>query len=992
MADGAVNFLLGKLSTILQQTVLQKASLLSDAHNEIEEIKLVLESMSAFIRDADRRKETDLSVKTWVRQVRDISHKIEDIVDEYMHYKDTGQQTGKGFKNFVQDVVNLPRNVTASYQLSLKLQEIKIKIQKISERSKDYCFDRINEGRSRNTSIDWRHHHGESSSFIDEKEIVGMDESEEKLLEWLTEDEVRRTIISIVGMGGLGKTTLVTKVYNDQIIKRYFDCWAWISVSQTYGVEELLRSMVRELLKTAQATSPRNFGSMNYRQLAEMLIDVLHDKRYVVVLDDVWGIELWSRIRCAFPDNNCGSRIIFTTRNENVATSVGPGSRVHRLEPLRENDAWVLFCNKVFWNYPDHSCPKELEKSAQTIMKKCEGLPLAIVAIGGLMCSRNKTVVEWKKVYDSLNWQLSNNPVLGRVKGMLLLSFNDLPFYLKHCFLYCCVFRDGYPIKRKKLIRLWVAEGFVIERKGLTIEEVAEEYLTELILRSMIQVTETNDCGRVKTCKVHDVMRELAVTTSEEENFCTAYNGQESRAEGKFLRLSVYNRGGNIQLSKNMSRHLRSFFVFETDTCTSFSLNVVSSNFKFLKVLDVEGVSIEIIPGSLINLFNLSHLNLRDTKVRELPKSMERLHNLQTLDVRNTNVTRLPSRISKLLKLRHLFLGHKTDQNSENSNFPHGMKAPAGIWNARSLQTLSCIEAEEELITQVGNLLELKRLDITELRGVHGPKLCSSIQKLTSLRCLGVKASAEEELKLEALSLPPFFLQKLTLVGQLKNLPHWIGSLANLTHLCLDSSRLEQDVISCLHTLSTLVFLELKKAYGGSFLYFRAGWFPKLNKLNLEELVRLDSVRIEDGALPSIKEMGLIRCWELKSLPQGIEHLRSLRKLHLEEMPEELLQWLESDTSEVQAKVNFSSPQNRGVTKSQKWLPSEEKEVSCRFGLKIQPSYPVVGWLRRVVAINSVAGLLLGWLYHLCINGEHQNAEKREEQEEKAKMLREREM
>ncbi|KAL7249727.1 hypothetical protein ACSBR1_011833 [Camellia fascicularis] len=172
---------------------------------------------------------------------------------------------------------------------------------------------------------------------------------------------------------------------------------------------------------------------------------------------------------------------------------------------------------------------------------------------------------------------------------MLLLSFNDLPFYPKHCFLCCCVFRDGYPIKRKKLIQLWVAEGFVIERKGLTIEEVAEEYLTELILRSMIQVTETNDCGRVKTCKVHDVMRKLAVTTLEEENFCTAYDGQESRVGGKFLRLSVYNRGGNIQLSKNMSRHLRSFFVFETDTCTSFFLNVVSSNFKFLILCLVGG-------------------------------------------------------------------------------------------------------------------------------------------------------------------------------------------------------------------------------------------------------------------------------------------------------------------------------------------------------------------------------------------------------------------
>ncbi|KAL7249726.1 hypothetical protein ACSBR1_011832 [Camellia fascicularis] len=398
---------------------LQKASLLSNAHDEIEEIKLVLESMSAFIiRDADRRKETDLSVKTWVRQVREISHKIEDIVDEYMHYNDTGRQTGKGFKNFVQDVVNLPRNVTLP-TLFEAIQEIKIKIQKISERSKEYCFDRINEGRSRNTSIDWRHYHGESWSFVNEKEIVGMDESKEQLLEWLTEDEVRRTIISIVRMGGLGKTTLVTKVYNDQIIKRYFDCWAWISVSQTYRVKELLRSMVRELLKTTEATNPKNFGSMNYRQLAETLIDVLHDKRYVLVLDDVWSMELWSRIMLKIHTNvnlvmmevkygGCEYRLakFFKPRQP----LWGPGSHVHHLEHLRENDAWVLFCNKVFWNNPDRSCPKELEKSTQTIMKKCERLPLAIVAIGGLMCSRNKTVIEWKKVYDSLNWQLSNNP------------------------------------------------------------------------------------------------------------------------------------------------------------------------------------------------------------------------------------------------------------------------------------------------------------------------------------------------------------------------------------------------------------------------------------------------------------------------------------------------------------------------------------------------------------------------------------------------------
>ncbi|GKD21575.1 disease resistance protein RPM1-like protein [Tanacetum coccineum] len=269
-----------------------------------------------------------------------------------------------------------------------------------------------------------------------------------------------------------------------------------------------------------------------------------------------------------------------------------------------------------------------------------------------------------------------NNPVLESVKGILSLSFNDLPFYLKHCFLYCCAFRDGYPIKRKKLIRLWVAEGFILERKGITVEEVAEEYLTELCLRSMIQVTETNDSGRVKTFRVHDVMRELAMTTSQKENFCLAYDDTEARLVSKVQRLSVYNRGGNIRLSSSMSRHLRAFFVFQIETNSYFPINAFLSGFKLLKVLELEGVSIGSIPAAVTSLFNLRYLNLRETEISELsfPKSMERLRNLQTLDIRNTNLKKLPNGISNMPRLRHLLLS--------------GLRVPVGLTKIRNLQAI----------------------------------------------------------------------------------------------------------------------------------------------------------------------------------------------------------------------------------------------------------------------------------------------------------------
>ena len=910
MADGAVNFLLEKLTRIL----VQKASLLGEGQGEIDEIRLELESIRSFLRDAERRKERSESVETWVRQVREVAYEIEDIVDEFLYHKERSWNEA-GLKNFVQDVVNLPKNMVARQQISSKLQKLKAKVHEVSERSKRYGFDEINEGRTLTASRDRRR---ESPVFADEDELVGMEENTEVMLEWLIADEPHRTIFSIVGMGGLGKTTLVTKVY--EMVKQNFDCWAWISVSQTNEGGELLRSIIKEFIEINQVMIPSNLGSMNYMQLVRMLIDYLLPKRYVIVLDDIWSIDLWSQIRSAFPDNRNGSRIILTTRNENVAASVGKGNRIHRLQPLQDADAWALFCKKAFWNRPGRICPRELEQLAHAIVKKCEGLPLAIVAVGGLMCSKNNTVVEWKNVYESITWQLSYNPMLEQVKGILLLSFNDLPFYLKHCFLYCCIFPDGHPIKRKKLIRLWVAEGFITERKGMTMEEVAEEYLTELIVRSMIQVTDTNDEGRVKTCRVHDVMRELAMTTSEKENFCTACDGRETRLEGKIHRLSVYNRGENIRLSRRLSHRLRSFFIFETDVSSQFSLNELLDKFKLLRVLDLQGVSIETLPSSLLGIFNLRYLNLRETKVRKLPEPLERLTNLQTLDVRNTNVKRLPNGVSKLPKLRHLYIYHNNEGNSRTPSLLRSMQVPAGIWNARNLQTLVCVEAEEQLIKEIKNLTELRRLEITNLRPVDGPRLCDSVQNMTSLVRLGVVAADGEELQLAAMSLPPLFLQKLTLVGRLNGLPHWLGLLKNLTHLHLGLSQLEQDLTSSLNPLSNLVFLQLNKAYDGEVMDFRIGWFPRLKKLNLLELRRLDRVRIEEGALPSIQKLYLIRCSALKVLPQGIEYLTGLQKLHLEEMPEDFVQRLKSDMSENQSRVQHIPTINHVFMEEQSWV------------------------------------------------------------------------
>ncbi|KAL7209238.1 hypothetical protein ACSBR1_030886 [Camellia fascicularis] len=205
----------------------------------------------------------------------------------------------------------------------------------------------------------------------------------------------------------------------------------------------------------------------------------LYKKKYVIVFDDVWKIDFWGSIRHALPQNNKGSRVIITTRSEQVAAFCKESSvdHVHELQALSEEKARELFYMKAFQLDFGGHCPLELEEISHEIVRKCEGLPLAIVAIGGLLSTKNKVIFEWKKFYDSMGTELERNPKLTSIRKILFSSYNDLPWYLKSCFLYFGVIQEDYSIEGERLIRLWIAEGFVEEQKGKTLEEVAEEYL-----------------------------------------------------------------------------------------------------------------------------------------------------------------------------------------------------------------------------------------------------------------------------------------------------------------------------------------------------------------------------------------------------------------------------------------------------------------------------------------------------------------------------------
>ncbi|KAL6141038.1 hypothetical protein ACLB2K_059329 [Fragaria x ananassa] len=747
MASAAQDLLLGKIVGILEN----EASSIAGVRDKVEDIKQELVSMKAFLKDADGKKAQTEGEEAWVTSVRDSVYDVEDIIDEFT-YRIYEQKHGVRFARSLHQTFHIPKNLWYKRQIAKKLDKIKGTIKAISEMNQKWIGHGVVpalEGTS--SSHDhiqkWMRDQAEASLFTNEDDLVGIESPKKVLMEHLVNGQQGQAIVSVFGMGGSGKTTLVAKIFNNDIVKRHFDCY-WVVVSQNYVIEDLFRSLIKQFHEAKKEKIPGEINGMSYRGLVEILVDYLNSKRYLVVLDDVWDTNVWAQIRVSLQDKQLGSRVVLTTRKNDVAKfAFGVVSFVYDIQPLGKDNTWELFSKKAFSTHPNKSCPPELEPIARELVGKCNGLPLAIVAMSGLMSSK-ESCSEWSNVCNSLNWHLTNDPALGYMKAILLVSFNDLSYRLKHCFLYCSLFPEDYLMKRKRLIRLWIAEGFIEHVRGVTPEVTADRYLSELCYRSMLQVVERNEEGRPKQCRMHDVMREIALSISEKEKFCAVYDGKDEGIEAR--RLSIQSEG-EIKSSAGMSQ-LRSILVFVKET-------TLPSDCKYLRVLDLQNVSITNLPDYLGYLFNLRYLNLRETRIKELPKSIAKLRNLQTLNILGSEIEELPKGIAKLLNLRHLMMYLYTGDHLAY-RCVKGTRVPVDVSKLNNLQVLAGVEAEEDTIRQVGCLTQLVRIGITNVKKSDEMILCDSIQKLQLLRHLSLMASDEEEiLQTNAIRSPPPQLQ-----------------------------------------------------------------------------------------------------------------------------------------------------------------------------------------------------------------------------------------
>ncbi|KAM3317616.1 hypothetical protein ACQJBY_035370 [Aegilops geniculata] len=472
------------------------------------------------------------------------------------------------------------------------------------------------------------------------------------------------TVISVWGMGGLGKTSLVRSIYRSQELGGWKR--AWVTALRPFKPEVLLRDLALQLQNTIQedpagATTgahKKSISVMNLQELEGELTRVLKMRRCLVVLDDILSTSEWELVKSCL--DNAG-RIIVTTRENSIAKhcSVEEKNRYH-LGGLKEDAALDLLKKKVFKDNSEKIdlVPAMMEQ-ARLILQKCDGLPLAISTIGGFLATKPKSAIEWKKMSDGINIELDMNSELRTIKTILMRSYDGLPYHLKSAFLYLSIFQEDQRIRWGRLVRRWTAEGYSRDMHGMTAIELCRRYFDELLDRSMILPGEGTDqySPKINSCQLHDMIREICISKAREENlvFTLEEGCCLSDTQGAIRHLVIgsnWKRDKNVLESKLDLSHVRSLTVF--GEWRSF---FISDNMRFLRVLDLED-TLELKDHHLDDIGQLHHLkylSLRGCRnILYLPKSLQNLRHLEMLDVRGTRIYELPTTITNLLKLQHL--------------------------------------------------------------------------------------------------------------------------------------------------------------------------------------------------------------------------------------------------------------------------------------------------------------------------------------------------
>ncbi|KAB2614576.1 disease resistance protein [Pyrus ussuriensis x Pyrus communis] len=899
----------------LKGGLVEEVKFLYGVGDQIEHAQTELLLIQGFLKDADAKKEDSEVVRIGVQIIREAAYDLEDVVESFV-LKVVLKRGGsvklvlKRFGCILNEVVNRHKVGSEIRSITAKLSDMRSKLQ-------GYNIQQITgtpyEGA---TTFEKQKEHMQTYPHVIEHDVVGLEEDVKILATHLVKEENCPKIVSIWGMGGSGKTTLAKQVYGHNEVKRHFDCFAWVCVSQQCQGKEVLEDI---LIQLTQDTKDKT-KEMNKNQIVGKLCSIQKEKKCLVVLDDLWTCDAWKSLEPGFPGGaETKSRILLTTRKKDVAEIARENGFVHSSRVLDDKESWELFKKIAISGrdrtkseidaekeeqgkkIPQHCADSKIDAEKETLGKKmlqhCAGLPLAITVLAGLLAGK-VTVEEWKTVNKNVDVYIRRGANLDQeYKGdqeyagaswVLALSYDDLPYRLKPCFLYLGHFPEDYEIPVKRLAQLWIAEGFISsgsQQHGSVevLEDVAYACLIELVERCMVQVGTFGSTKKIKTCHLHDLMRDLCLVKAEEENFLHVVNFTKAATIPQVRRLGVYLEEKCVdRFAPTRNDHLRSllFFVDPEYKFANWKKNFLRSvvcNFKLLRVLKFEGIMTDVeLPSNIGNLVHLRFLSLRGSRVEWLPSSLGNLVCLQTLDLRlYTSPVKVPNVIWKMKELRHLYL-------------PFRYKGKLKLATLGNLQSLVNVAGADCDLTHLAELTNLRKLLIR-----CGVKNMEEMWKSTGitfnhLRSLSLWVDDDDEVIPMHIVLSCPHIYKLELRGRIReqSLEGLLG-YENLTKMSLWSTGLQLESLKILEKIPNLRMLWL---HACSFdenvteVVVSEEGYPNLEFLELQLLWELKSWRIEKGGMPSLRRLSIVACSELRAVPEGLENVTTLKELTIQYM------------------------------------------------------------------------------------------------------------